>query len=176
MQRDWFMYHLRSNYKNRLEFPFMHSDTRDKDTLDLKGKWHVGGIQKTQKTFPPSHLFWSQLLLACALLLKVPLPLPLDISRIITLIITATKTTVWSQGCLPLSCDGEKLFKVGGENYLHVGSVSYKLHISVIYAFNGILEIVLEFRRDGKKVQYSVLYTWVHKEVDMWTDLLHRYL
>ena len=22
MQRDWFMYHLRSNYKNRLEFPF----------------------------------------------------------------------------------------------------------------------------------------------------------
>ena len=24
MQCDWFMYHLRSNYKNRLEFPFNH--------------------------------------------------------------------------------------------------------------------------------------------------------
>ena len=22
MERDWFMYHLRSNFKNRLEFPF----------------------------------------------------------------------------------------------------------------------------------------------------------
>ena len=24
MQHDWFMYHLRSTYKNRLEFPFNH--------------------------------------------------------------------------------------------------------------------------------------------------------
>ena len=40
MQHDWFMYHLRSTYKNRLDFPFKQQNA-----------FNNGLIKKTQNGF-----------------------------------------------------------------------------------------------------------------------------
>ena len=46
MQRDWFMYHLRSTYKNRLEYPFNDSTNTtvitEKQLISLCGTGYNG--------------------------------------------------------------------------------------------------------------------------------------
>ena len=43
MQHDWFMYHLRSTYKNRLDFPFKQFETKIKQIWDTVETFCPGG-------------------------------------------------------------------------------------------------------------------------------------
>ena len=49
MQHDWFMYHLRSTYKNRLDFPF--KDQRYNDKWFLKNFYQNLFYEKYSKVY-----------------------------------------------------------------------------------------------------------------------------
>ena len=77
MQHDWFMYHLRSTYKNRLDFPFkgiLYQCFHFKKS-ELHGSmyassvnWKVGFCQFVTKMFDTHSAFTEPLFEVCLLL------------------------------------------------------------------------------------------------------------
>ena len=70
MQRDWFMYHLRSTYKNRLEYPFK---SMFKIKIVLR-TWNRAGMSDSNIIHTPSLTYWLYFMCSQHLIFTLKFP------------------------------------------------------------------------------------------------------